>query len=153
MADVNNGSGEPRRWAPSRIASAAVLVLLVLGGIAYGIYSLTSNGSNNSNNVNPNSSKSQNLTNPAPQKGTSKSTPPKTATNGGKTSTSGSKSSGTSSSSSSASSSASGGATPSTTANGQLSNTGPGDVAAVGFVVASVVGAFAHYGWRKFRSA
>lgn len=144
MSEVNEGEST-RRWAPSRVASAAVLALLVLGGIAYGIYSLTAGSSG------PSSSTSTiggtHLVNPAPQAatnpptGSSKSSPSKTAP------APSSKTPATSSPSSSSPSSTGASST------GQLTNTGPGDTAFIGFVSAAAIGTILHYSWRKWRQS
>lgn len=134
MADKTNETEEPRRWAPSRIASAAILALLVLGGIAYGIYSLTGGSGNNNKSS---TSNSQNLTAPKPktsQAPKTSSTPP--ATSG-----------------SSSTSAANGSSSATSSQGGSLSNTGPGDTALIGFVGATLLGTAVHYGWRKLRQA
>ncbi len=142
------GSEEPRRWAPSRIASAAVLVILVLGGVAYGIYSLTSSGGSGSNS--PFSTKNnQHLTSPKPKSSNNAPIANNNSSSSNK-STSGSTKSTNDTSTSGGSTPSSGGS--STTSGQQLSNTGPGDTAIIGFAAAAVLGTVAHYGWRKLRS-
>lgn len=142
MAD-NNGSIEPRRWAPNRIASAAVLALLVCAGVAYGIYSLTSsNGSNQST-----TSGNQQLTSPSPNsRGSTKA--PSSSQPSSKGSAN-SQPSVSSNSGSNSSTTTSGGAV---SQGGQLTNTGPGDTAVIGFGIAFMVGTLGHYSWRKLRS-
>lgn len=153
----DQGSEESRRWAPSRIASATVLVLLVFGGIAYGIYSLTSSSGSGSNNNNPlSTSNNQHLTSPKPRSSNTHS-----VTNNNSPSTTNKSASGGSSVGAKTSDGVSNisGTAPSVSnnssapqSNQQLSNTGPGNIAMIGFVVAALLGTIAHYGWRKLRS-
>lgn len=110
----DNGSNMPMRWAASRIASAVILILLVLGGLAYGIYSLV-----NSSDTTP-TPHSTTHTKQAPITKVTAPTP----------------------------SSSIAAQTPSDTQT-QLTNTGPGDVALIGFIGASLIGGLGHYAWRK----
>lgn len=136
---------DTRRWSASRIASASVLLLLVLAAIAYGIYSWVASGSSSSKSTAIN----QHIVAPAPntKNGSSpksnKSTTSKTTVNApAKGSSSVSANAGSNGTSTAKSASGS-------TATTSLSNTGPGDTAAIGFVAASVLGTALHYGWRR----
>ena len=127
MSDVmvDDNGDEPRRWAPSRVASAAILVVLVLGGLAYGIYSLVNTSSTTTTRphaVEPALKPKQN------------SAPAKPATTPSATTTPTAPSS-------------------STTApqSHSLTNTGPGDAALYGFMAATIIGTLSHYGWRRFK--
>lgn len=128
MSDVmvDDNGNEPRRWAPTRVASAAILLVLVLGGLAYGIYSLVNTSSTNTTThphaVEPALKPKQNS---APVKPTT--TPSTTTTSPAPSS--------------------------STTApqSHSLTNTGPGDAALYGFMAATIIGTLSHYGWRRFK--
>jgi cobalamin biosynthesis Mg chelatase CobN len=129
----------PIRWSLFRIVAAVSVLVIVLGGIVYGIYSLTQSSSNveqvplNSNHLvfpKPSTSK-------AKTKGTNSST-----TSSGKTATT------TSTNNTNTSQQNASGSTAAAS-SGQLSNTGPGNSIFIGFVAAFVIGAFLHYGWRK----
>ncbi len=135
MSDSSsNEQQHPREWSLSRIAAAVIIVIVVLGGISYGIYNLTKSSAP----TNPTTAQSSHLVNP---------TPPSTTT---KTKTSTTKSSNTSSASAANSSSQnSSSLSTSSSTHTQLTNTGPGDVAIIGFIVAFVVGVAIHYLWRK----
>ncbi len=121
---ASNEPGVPMRWAAKRIASAIILVALILSGLGYGIYSILNNSSS------PAVSKPQSSSKVAASK-------PKPTTNNPP--------------SSSVSSAASGSTAvvPAATASGQLTNTGPGDVAIIGFMGVSLIASLAHYGWAK----
>ncbi len=135
MSDSSsNEQQHPRAWSLSRIAAAVIIVIVVLGGIAYGIYNLTKSSAP----TKPTTAQSSHLVNP---------TPPSTTT---KTKTSTTKSNNTSSASAANSSSQnSSSLSTSSSTHTQLTNTGPGDVAIIGFIVAFVVGGAIHYLWRK----
>ncbi len=127
MSDVmvDDDGNEPRRWAPSRVASAGILVVLILGGLAYGIYSL----------VNTSSTTTTHPHTVAPAlKPKQNSSPAKPTTTPGATTTS---------------------PAPFSSAkvppSNSLSNTGPGDTALYGFISATIIGTLSHYGWRRFR--
>ena len=127
--DSNNESGQPRRWELSRIASAAVLVLIALGGLAYGIYSLIGNSTPSNSGVNAP---------PASSTRPTQSVSPNSQLPSNYSSVSGTPSLSNNAAQNSSSSS-----------GVQLSNTGPGNVALYGFVIASLLGTVGHYGWRR----
>lgn len=137
---------DTRRWSASRIASAAVLLVLVLAAIAYGIYSWVASGSSSSKTTATN----QQLTAPVPNSKSGSSTTNNKTTNSKNTTKStsnGAVSSSVGSNGTNAAKSASG--SSSTAGTTSLSNTGPGDTAAIGFIAASVLGTAFHYGWRR----
>jgi hypothetical protein len=123
--ETNSESSVPMRWAAKRIASAAILVLLILGGLSYGIYSLVNTGSSPTVSKPQSSSK---VKAPAPKQTTTSTSP------------------------SVASQASTPIPTPTTAqTSGQLTNTGPGDVALVGFISVTLVAALTHYGWGKLK--
>ncbi len=128
MAEVpDSGNSSLRRWAPSRIASALVLVIVILGGAAYGIYTLTSS-----------SPSKPSVSSQSPKEQSTKS--PNSGTNN----------------SSSGSNPGSSNSTPSTNqgnSSGSLTNTGPGDTALISFIAFSAIGTVTHYALRKLRSS
>ncbi len=121
--ETNSDSSVPMRWAAKRVASAAILVILILGGLSYGIYSLVNTGSS------PTVSKPQSSSSSK----TKAALPKQTASNVPSTSTS----------------QASTPTSSTSQTSGQLTNTGPGDVALIGFISVTFVAALAHYTWRK----
>jgi len=133
----SNEQQHPREWSLSRVAGAVVILIVVLGGIAYGIYSLT----NSSTSTKPTTSQSSHLVNPTPPPTTSKT---KTSTKPSNTSSTNGADAAKSSNQNSSSAS-----TSPTSNSTQLTNTGPGDVAIIGFIVAFVLGGAIHYLWRK----
>ncbi len=129
------------KWSISRIISAVVLVLIVLGAIAYGIYSLTQSSSPSHNQTattthltapSPNTkskSSSKNKTNAAANKQpvASANTAPSTTNQPSSSTVSGS--------------------------SKQLTNTGPGETALYGFILASIIGYSIHFFWRKIQNS
>lgn len=154
---------EPRRWSSSRIISAAVLIVIVLAAIAYGVYNLTQNGNSRSNTA----INSGNLVAPTPSKSNSNTTKLNSGTSHGvngpshkttsqtKSNTKSNSSTGVASNAGTASTngSANPAGTPAPTApSNQLTNTGPGDSALFSFMFVAFLGSVAHYGWRKHRT-
>ncbi len=123
----------PLRWSASRIISAAVLLIVVLGAIAYGIYSLATGGGSK-----PNIAVNNSHSFPAPNSNTQPGSNSSPATSPG---------SGSAATNSTGSSSQTG-----TASTSNLSNTGPGDTALIGFMAAFIIGTTAHYGWRRLHS-
>jgi predicted PurR-regulated permease PerM len=122
------------------VFAAVIILIIVLGGIAYGIYSVTQNGSNTKQTI----AKSNHLVNPTPPSA-SKNNQKKTvapSTTSGKSSAAVNKNTSSSTTSSTSSTSSS---------SGQLTNTGPGSTAVVGFISAFLLGMLLHYLylWRK----
>ena len=150
MANVS-ADNEPREWSFSRIASAAILLILFFGGIAYAVYSFTQGSGSNS-------SSKQSATNILPSQSTGSGVKPKTQTKSSSTSKTAPSNNATTSKSQAATSNsgASSGtstAQSATAGTSQLTNTGPGNTAMIGFIVAAVLGTIGHYGWRKARSS
>ncbi len=129
----------PRRWAINRIVSVAILMLLVLGGVAYGVYNLTSGSSSNLLHKTKTTTNESHLASPVRQKKTNNSSNSYNQTNlsTGSIGAASNKATGLS-------------VTPS---SGQLTNTGPGNVAFVGFGIVTVISTIFHYGWRKRRTS
>ena len=127
--------GTPRRWSATRIASAAVLLIVILGAIAYGIYAWVNSGGSGKHNQ----TASNSVTNSSPNNNLAQPFPKANNSNG----------SGSTNGSSANNSTSGQSAANSTT---QLSNTGPGDTTLIGFLAATVTGTAVHYGWRKLRS-
>jgi len=138
MSDNSASEPAPIRWSLSRVVAAVIILIIVLGGIAYGIYSVTQNGSNTKQTI----AKSNHLVNPTPPTSASNNNQKKTvapSTTSGKSSAAVNKNTSSSTTSSTSSSS------------GQLTNTGPGNTAIVGFISAFLFGMLLHYLylWRK----
>ena len=137
---AEDGNNEIRRWSASRIIAAVILLFIIAGGLAYGIYSWTYNNTTHSTARASNSSSSN-----------SGSTPPvpissPTHNNGSSSSNVAAPNNGEGTSSTPVST------TPAPTAT-QLTNTGPGDTALIGFMVATVLGTVIHYRWRRIRQS
>ncbi len=123
----------PRRWSATRIASAAILLIVILGAVAYGIYSWANSGSNTKHNQTASNSVTNNSANNLAQPF------PKTNSSG-------------SNSSAGASGSTTNGVSGQSASNSStLTNTGPGETALIGFMAATAVGTLIHYGWRRHR--
>lgn len=146
MADIAPDI-EPREWSVRRIATTVILLILLVGGVVYSIYSFTrGSGPSNSNQAISNSSNGAISSKPKESGG---------STNKSSASPSPAPSSSPVVGSASGSSQSSPTATPAAPNNSgasQLTNTGPGDTAFISFAVASIVGTIGHYGWRKFRA-
>jgi hypothetical protein len=117
-----------RKWSISRIASAILLALIVLGGAAYGIYSLVSSGPSKpsvthhvATNQSAKSPKAATTTPPSTKSTTGESSSPNTNSN----------------------------VAPS---SGNLTNTGPGEDALIWFGAATAIGTAGHYLLRRFTS-
>ncbi len=155
MANVTPDN-EPRKWSVSRIASAAILLILFFGGIAYAIYSFTQGSGSSSNQAASNNQTLPGITQQksSPSTGSTKSSTPKSSAPTGSGNTSSTKTTtGASSAGSGQQSSQSTGSSTTAGSSSQLANTGPGDTALIGFVVASILGTISHYGYRKARSS
>lgn len=124
------------KWSGTRIVSAAVLSLLVLAAIAYGIFTLVNNGSIVSNK--PVTQKHQIASVPSPAPG-QKNNNNAASNNSAKSNQTNNSIVGNSNSSSSLSSTK------------QLTNTGPGQTALYAFIGAVIVGYSIRYGLIKYR--
>ena len=118
-------SGVPLRWAPSRIASAVILVLLIIGGIVFGTYSVVNNTPAPATPKSQSAPKSNNTMPPAKTSTPTAPTSPSTS-NAGPTSTT-------------------------SAAPNQLTNTGPGSAVYIVFASVTLLASALHYSYRWLR--
>lgn len=141
MSDSPVNEQPPTRWSLSRIISAVILLIIVVVGISYGIYDLTSKGSNSANHSVSNGSHLVNPTPPTSTKNKSTTTNTK-GVNNPAISTNANTNNATKQTTSTSPT------TPAVSSN-KLTNTGPGDVAVIGFIGAFSIGFAIHYSWRR----
>ena len=117
----DDGFTMPMRWAARRIATATLLVLLVLAGLGVGIYSLLNNTSVSAPTT-KHPSHSAIAKQPAPTNNSPVSAPSTASTQ-----------------------------TQTTTSQSALVNTGPGTTSSLlyVFIASTLIGMTAHYSWRK----
>ena len=125
MSEVNNNL----KWSGTRIVSALILALILLGGVAYGIFSVV-NGSGTSTKPLSQSHISAPRSN---NRSRSSNNNVSTKANSNASKSSGSVASGANN-------------------NSHLTNTGPGQTAFYGFIAAVILGYFLRYGWIKHQS-
>jgi len=121
MSDLDGSNeGTPTRWSVSRVIAAVFVLVVILAGVGYGIYSLTrptkASPAVSSHLVAPKTTTNKPTTSPTTKPTTTQVKPA---------------------------------VTPPPATTKQLTNTGPGNIAIIGFLAAFLVGAAFHYGWRN----
>lgn len=130
MDNIEIPPQQSRQLSINRVVLAVLGLIIILVGAVYGIYSLSQPSARNKPAVSTNKLVSPHPANNNQTNSSAATTPNK---NGSVASNSGTAQSNNQPG----------------TGSSQLTNTGPGDTAAIGFIVATMFGAAIHYSWQR----